>query len=280
MCITFFYIAPNNSSHIKFFVAFNREENTSRPTLPLNYFKEDPNIIGGRDLKQKGTWLGFNKKTMNVAFLTNYFIPLFRRDSKINYKSRGDIVYDFLKSDFYEKNIEKSEIIAYLQKIKHEKGLFPPFNLVLGNIKLMKFYFFGNYHQFNDFLIIGNGLYNMCNFEMFFESMNEREKFGIEYLEGLMLKEENKEKNTLIDQILNLMKGNNNETKNKVFQNISFLTTLTTSILIIDNDYNSIFREITYVYKFPLLARYFALMPNDIKIKEIKTQHDKNFPFA
>jgi len=38
----------------------------------LHNFSEDQNILGGRDLEGKGTWLGLNVKTNIIAFLTNY----------------------------------------------------------------------------------------------------------------------------------------------------------------------------------------------------------------
>ena len=270
MCITFFYISADSSSQIKFFVAFNREENVRRPTQPLDEFSEDPNILGGRDLKQKGTWLGFNKKTYNIAFLTNYFIPTFIRDSAINYKSRGNIIGDFLKSDFYKQGFEnKAEIIDYLNKIKTDKMFYPPFNLVLGNIKLMKFYYFGNYHRYEDFLIIGSGLHSMCNFNLFFENENQREKSGVKCLEKILATG----KKDCVDEISNVMMGNVKE-KTKVFKNFPFLTTLTTSVIIIDQENKGVFQEITYVYRFPMLARIFALGFIDYKkkTKQIKQE--------
>ena len=273
MCITFFYISPDPSHQIKFFVAFNREENVRRPTHPLDEFSEDPNIIGGRDLKQKGTWLGFNKKTYNIAFLTNYFIPTFIRDSAINYKSRGNIIGDFLRTDFYKQSFEnKNEIIEYLNQIKKEKHMYPPFNLVLGNIKLMKFYYFGNYHQYDDYLIIGSGLYSMCNFNLFFEKMNDREKAGVKFLEAMI----SEGKKDCLDEISNLMMGKISGNETKVFKNFPFLTTLTTSVLLIDQEDNGVFQEITYVYRFPMLARIFALWPIDFKKKMVKIKQDEN----
>jgi uncharacterized protein with NRDE domain len=46
---------------LKFFFAFNRDERLDKKTKPINFFDEDSNIIGGRDLEGKGTWLGMNK---------------------------------------------------------------------------------------------------------------------------------------------------------------------------------------------------------------------------
>lgn len=270
MCITFFYIAPSpNTNDLKFLVAFNREENIKRPTLALNNFEEDPNIIGGRDMKEKGTWFGFNKKTMNIAFLTNYFLISFKRDSNVKYKSRGGILYNFLKSDFYKNEINKNNILEYLKTIRNEKKLFPPFNLVLGNIKLMKFYYYGNYHEYNENFIIESGLYSMCNFELFYENTNKREEYGLSVLRDLIKKGEKE----LMENVSNLMMGKIIQQKTRVFQNLPFLTTLTSSILIINGNNEGLFREISYQYKFPLLARIFALNPQGYKITEVELKN-------
>jgi uncharacterized protein with NRDE domain len=73
MCITFFYLNSNAKSagELKFVLIFNREEVLARQTLPLAEFSDDKNIIGGRDAKAQGTWLGVNTSTHNICFLTN-----------------------------------------------------------------------------------------------------------------------------------------------------------------------------------------------------------------
>lgn len=42
-------------------VSPNRDELFNRPTAPLNIWEDIPEIIGGRDLQQGGTWMGFNR---------------------------------------------------------------------------------------------------------------------------------------------------------------------------------------------------------------------------
>lgn len=73
MCITFFYINREPNARIRFAMVHNREENFLRGTKALGPFEEDPYLFGGRDIQKKGTWLGFNAKTQNLAFLTNRF---------------------------------------------------------------------------------------------------------------------------------------------------------------------------------------------------------------
>ena len=105
MCITFFNIDkdPNDNFPYKLFLLFNREEDMSRPTKKLAQWEDDPNIIGGRDLTAKGTWLGLNVKTGNIAILTNLhkgWLYLYKvRNEK--FMSRGTVTHEFLKSSFF-----------------------------------------------------------------------------------------------------------------------------------------------------------------------------------
>ena len=41
-------------------LAGNRDEIFSRPTAPLDYWSDRPEIVGGRDLEKMGTWLGIS----------------------------------------------------------------------------------------------------------------------------------------------------------------------------------------------------------------------------
>lgn len=266
MCITFFYINENVNCKIKFLVAFNREENVNRATDKLNYFKEDDNILGGRDIKESGTWLAYNKKNKNIAFLTNFKHPSINpQKGKI---SRGFLIYNFLKSTFYKNNeIKKQEIIDYLREIKENKNNYSPFNLVIGNLELMKFYYYGNYNIVQDNIILEGGIHTMCNSEMFMETINERQKRGRLILQKIISLSNNISLNEIKNEInQNIMSDYNTG----AFKNIPFLTTLSSSVLIIDENYNFIFSEITYQYRFPKLARYLALLPfkQDEKIEK------------
>ncbi len=98
MCLAFFTV---NHNIYKLALVFNREERTNRPTRMLDYFEEDPNILGGRDLESGGSWLSVNVQTGNVAFLTNYS-ALPKKEGTV---SRGSLVYSFVSSEFYQSNI-------------------------------------------------------------------------------------------------------------------------------------------------------------------------------
>jgi len=157
MCITFFYIdtKPSPNAPYKLIIAFNRDEFIDRPTQALHHWKDDPNIIGGRDLSGKGTWLGVNLKTGNVAFLTNLRKPFLKKIFEpAKSTSRGTILFNFLKTSFYgdrgislencdNEEIEKT-IVTYMKEILKQAKDYEPFNLVLGNLKSMTFKYMNN----------------------------------------------------------------------------------------------------------------------------------------
>lgn len=90
MClITFAYHAH---PRYKFILAANRDEFYQRPTAAAHWWEDAPEILGGKDLKAGGTWMGIHKNG-RFAAVTNY------RDLQNinpNTKSRGHLVSDFL----------------------------------------------------------------------------------------------------------------------------------------------------------------------------------------
>lgn len=130
MClITFAY-----QKHPKYtlILAGNRDEFYARPTRKAQFWGEEgePDILAGKDLKAGGTWLGIHQDGRWGA-LTNY------RDFSIqkeNPPSRGELVLDFLKSDF--------EGTSYLQQLLPEADSYNGFNLLLGDKN-------GLYHMHN-----------------------------------------------------------------------------------------------------------------------------------
>ena len=90
MCLIF--IALKNHSKYKLVVAANRDEFYDRKTAPASFWKDHPQILGGRDLVAMGTWLGITKNG-RLCMVTN-FRDL--RNIKSNAPSRGKLVTDFL----------------------------------------------------------------------------------------------------------------------------------------------------------------------------------------
>ncbi len=102
-------------------VAANRDEFYDRPTLAADFWEDHPEILGGRDLKEKGTWLGITRKG-RFAALTNYRDP---RHVKADAPSRGWLVRDFLTG--------WKGAAEYLEDLQKEGRRYNGFSLVLGD---------------------------------------------------------------------------------------------------------------------------------------------------
>ena len=75
-------------------VAANRDEYLARPALPPTTLAEMPHIVGGKDLRASGTWLGINQSGM-VAGLLNRRNGTQENDP--NLRSRGLLCLDALR---------------------------------------------------------------------------------------------------------------------------------------------------------------------------------------
>src|ERR1700758_1445802 len=73
-------------------IAANRDEWRERPTEPAHWWKSDPPILAGRDLRAGGTWMGVTRGG-RFAAVTNFRDPSEKRSTA---RSRGTLVTDFL----------------------------------------------------------------------------------------------------------------------------------------------------------------------------------------
>ena len=90
MCILFLHYHPSSSNPAissatgvgqctcpyVLVAAVNRDELYNRPTQPLHFWQDQPDILAGRDvmraeLRERGTWLGVSRGG-RFAVLTNY----------------------------------------------------------------------------------------------------------------------------------------------------------------------------------------------------------------
>lgn len=119
MCLLAFDWQPNQ--HL--ILSANRDEFYQRPTLPLAAWSDEPNIIAGRDLEHKGTWLGVSKN-LRFATLTNVRALGVGPN---NPPSRGELVSLFLSSP-------DSPDLAIKQLLDRAE-LYAPFNFIAGDIR-------------------------------------------------------------------------------------------------------------------------------------------------
>jgi uncharacterized protein with NRDE domain len=105
----------------KLIVAANRDEFYQRPTAPASFWKDQPNILAGRDLLQMGTWFGVTKSG-RFAALTNYRDPKLPETGEF---SRGEVVRSFLAG---EQSPEE-----FLQRLKLDRNKNAGYNVLIGD---------------------------------------------------------------------------------------------------------------------------------------------------
>ncbi|MCM3739636.1 NRDE family protein [Oceanobacillus luteolus] len=119
MCLIHFNIQGHPNYNL--IVAANRDEFYKRPTEKAHFWPDAPHLLAGRDLVQKGTWLGITKEGRFAALTNIRDLSLEGKDKK----SRGAIVRGFLTST--------DSPVDYLTKISQEKDTYAGFNILVGN---------------------------------------------------------------------------------------------------------------------------------------------------
>ncbi len=109
-------------------VAANRDEFHNRPTAPLAFWDDAPQVLAGRDLQQGGSWMGVTR-TGRFAALTNYRDPnRVRQDAP----SRGQLVSDYLQGE--------EPALDYLARLATQSEAYNGFNLLLGDEAGLHYY--------------------------------------------------------------------------------------------------------------------------------------------
>ena len=130
MCLILF--AYNQHPKYKLVLAANRDEFFNRPTLVADYWTDDQNILGGRDIVSSGTWLGMTKTGKFIA-ITNY------RDPKLESK---DLLSRGLLSRNYLTNDQRAD--SFLLEVSESKDQYAGFNLLLSDDKFNSFFHYSN----------------------------------------------------------------------------------------------------------------------------------------
>src|SRR5699024_685623 len=129
-------------------MAANRDEEYSRPTKEAHYWEEHPHILGGRDLRGMGTWLGITKSG-RISALTN--IRNTKELLSTHQKSRGHLVSGYLTG-----NQNPSD---YLNDISKTGSDYAGFNLLVGSQD--EVFYLNNYD--NEVIKVDNGLHGLSN---------------------------------------------------------------------------------------------------------------------
>ena len=124
MCVVVF--AYHQHDRYRLILAANRDEFFSRPSAPMAWWEDAPEILAGRDMVRSGTWLGITRRG-RIALVTNFREPGIREPGvrMDDALSRGILVSDFLRSG------EPAEI--YLAGVRARSDRYNGFNLILGD---------------------------------------------------------------------------------------------------------------------------------------------------
>jgi len=124
MCLIVFDWRPDAAQGPLFTLAANRDEFFRRPTDPLNWWRDAPDVLAGRDLEGGGTWLGLSRDG-RFAALTNFRAPqTIRPDAP----TRGKLVSDYLTGHALAP-------LDYLRFIAARGANYNGFNLIVGDFR-------------------------------------------------------------------------------------------------------------------------------------------------
>jgi uncharacterized protein with NRDE domain len=119
MCLILF--AHHAHPAYRLVVAANRDEWFRRPTAAAAFWADAPEIFAGRDLEQRGTWLGVTTAG-RFAAITNFRDPGSHRPDA---PSRGRLVSDFLRSS--------ATPVSYLERLGPDAASYNGFSLLVGD---------------------------------------------------------------------------------------------------------------------------------------------------
>lgn len=119
MCLIL--IAFDSHPNYALIVAANRDEFYDRPSRAAGFWTDAPAVLGGRDLKAGGTWLGIDRRG-RFAAVTNY-----RQGERepAALRSRGRLVSDFLTGEM--------NLRTHIERVERDAALYHGFNLIAGD---------------------------------------------------------------------------------------------------------------------------------------------------
>jgi uncharacterized protein with NRDE domain len=145
MCLIL--IALDSHPDFTLIVAANRDEFYDRPSAVAEFWADAPWVLGGRDRKAGGTWLGVDRRG-RFAAVTNYRQG--EREAAAP-RSRGHLVSDFLTSGIGPR--------AHIDRVQRDAALYNGFNLIAGHAR--ELWYFSNLQGRP--LALGPGVYGLSN---------------------------------------------------------------------------------------------------------------------
>lgn len=115
-------VAVESHPDFPLIVIANRDEFHNRETARANWWQDDPDILGGIDLKAGGTWMAVHRDG-RWGCVTNY--RDLRFPEKQHAPSRGELIPDWLKGDMPAE--------TYLSRLAPNASQYNGFNLLLGD---------------------------------------------------------------------------------------------------------------------------------------------------
>jgi uncharacterized protein with NRDE domain len=118
MCLIL--LAWRTSKEYPLIVAANRDEFHARPAAPAAFWEDHPEILAGRDLEARGTWMGISRGG-KFAAVTNYRGGTEPRAAQ----SRGALVTDFL--------VDRHSVGQYITHVGSKADSYSGFNLLVSD---------------------------------------------------------------------------------------------------------------------------------------------------
>ncbi len=159
----------------------NRDEFHERPTAPLAFWDDAPEVLAGRDLQAGGTWMGITR-TGRFAALTNYRDP---HRVKPGAPSRGHLVSDYLRGN--------QAACAALERLQAVADRYNSFNLLLGDDAGL--YYYSN--RAGEPRMLAPGLYGLSNHLL--NTPWPKLRRGVAGLRRLLERQANPEPDALLD---------------------------------------------------------------------------------
>lgn len=236
MCLNI--VSYKSHPDYKLIIAANRDEFYIRKTEAAHFWKDNPDLLAGRDLEHGGTWLGINKKG-KFSFITNYRDPKsFRKKAP----SRGALVSDFLTG-----SENPFDYLKHLTNTETYNG----FNLVVGDLNEVAY--FSNIES--EPKKLQNGFYGLSN--AFFDTPWQKLERGKKIVDEI-INRKNFEVDDLFAALRNEQKTEDSELPStgvpyeieklisSMFIKSESYGTVCSTVILVGNDYKVQFFERTY----------------------------------